>query len=271
MARAIGGAGAQYQTGVNTFAYTPAGAANATANASSVGSGIARASAITAGNGGGAANASSTSTGSGLSVVTSAAAPFAGTTTGFGAASAYTQTTIGGSASLFNGFSAGQSVSTATAAVGSALAAWGVMGASYRGTGAPVTYTQSASFIFASSGNPMGINLMNVDSLGAGFQTATFNVFANGSLAFTQSFSSLLDAQNFFSGNWLWVPMLAGTSNITLSFSETMNTLGGFGFSYGLADAQTPLPAALPLFASGLAALWFAGRRRKKAQASAAA
>ena len=150
------------------------------------------------------------------------------------------------------------------------------MGASYGGTGAPVTYTQSASFNFASSGNPMGINLMNVASLGAGFQTATFNVLANGSLAFMQSFSSLLDAQNFFTGNWLWLPMLAGTSNITLSFSETMTAIGGFAFEYGLSDApevvaQTPLPAALPLFASGLAGLWFAGRRKKKAPASATA
>ena len=33
--------------------------------------------------------------------------------------------------------------------------------------------------------------------------------------------------------------------------------------------AQTPLPAALPLFASGLGALWFAGRRRRTQTASA--
>ena len=32
--------------------------------------------------------------------------------------------------------------------------------------------------------------------------------------------------------------------------------------------AQTPLPAALPLFASGLGALWFAGRRRRMKSAS---
>ena len=38
----------------------------------------------------------------------------------------------------------------------------------------------------------------------------------------------------------------------------------GFGFDYAVADTATPLPAALPLFATGLGALGLLGWRRKR-------
>jgi hypothetical protein len=56
--------------------------------------------------------------------------------------------------------------------------------------------------------------------------------------------------------------LVAGLNEINLSFTETMSNAGGFSFDYSA--AATPLPAALPLFAAGLAALAFFGRCKKR-------
>lgn len=90
------------------------------------------------------------------------------------------------------------------------------------------------------------------------------------------SFSLVLedtDGAVFSSGALpLVLPALASfeSATITMNFAGASGTLGINITSLSLVSA-VPLPAALPLFASGIAALGFLGRRRKKRMAKAAA
>ena len=240
------------------------GAANATANATAAGSGIAAALATGNGSGGGAATASSTST-----AASGTDDPCIGVRAGRRNRKRHDaddDRRFGGD--VFPASTQVKAFRPSARPRASTLTAWGVMGAGYSGTGAPVTYNQSADFKFSSAGNLLALNFTGAASLGNGFNQATFNVFSNNSLVYTQGFSSALAAQAFFSGGFLWLPMIEGASDIQISFSETMSAPGGFGFSYSLAEssavAATPLPAALPLFVTGLGAIGMLGLRRKR-------
>jgi hypothetical protein len=58
---------------------------------------------------------------------------------------------------------------------------------------------------------------------------------------------------------------LAGLNIIQLSFNEMISGGDGFAFDYAaISPIIAPLPAALPLFATGLGALGLLGWRRKK-------
>jgi hypothetical protein len=60
-------------------------------------------------------------------------------------------------------------------------------------------------------------------------------------------------------------------SDFQISFDETLSSGEGFSFDYAVgATSATPVPTALPLFATGLGALGLLGwRRKRKAQAVA--
>jgi len=63
--------------------------------------------------------------------------------------------------------------------------------------------------------------------------------------------------------------LIDGPNDVQLLFDETMGSAQGFGFNYGLLSfnngsvnpSETPLPAALPLFVTGLGALGLLGWR----------
>jgi hypothetical protein len=58
--------------------------------------------------------------------------------------------------------------------------------------------------------------------------------------------------------------MATGTDTFTLAFNDPASFDGLDNFSVTPEVASTPLPAALPLFATGLGALGFLGWRRKR-------
>jgi hypothetical protein len=78
-------------------------------------------------------------------------------------------------------------------------------------------------------------------------------------------FTDLASAQAFFSNNPINLTLLAGLNIIQLSFDEKISGGDGFAFDYAaVSPIVTPLPNALPLFATGLAGLGLFGWRRKK-------
>jgi hypothetical protein len=108
--------------------------------------------------------------------------------------------------------------------------------------------------------------LLDSNSLGKGFDSATFQISANGTIFDNQVFTDLASAQAFFSNNIINVTLLAGLNIIKLSFNEVIRGGDGFSFDYA-AIAPTPVPPTLLLFATGLAGLGLLGWRRKKAAA----
>jgi hypothetical protein len=134
------------------------------------------------------------------------------------------------------------------------------------GVGGSLDYQQTASFIFNAGGAPFVVDMLGNSSVGNGFDTAAFTISDNGNVIVNQSFANLASAQAFFSINNLFAIQLSGgLNNIQLALNETMS--GGEGFSFGFASASvsaTPLPAALPLFASGLGALGLLHWRKRR-------
>ena len=133
----------------------------------------------------------------------------------------------------------GQSFSVVSAfAAGPLTVALGSMGAG--GTGASLTYQESANFIFNAIGGTFLIDLLGNTSLGNGFDSATFQIPLNGNLVDSQSFTDLASAEAFFSNNLIDVSLGAGLNDIQLAFDETMS--GGEGFSFDYATASLPPP-----------------------------
>jgi hypothetical protein len=96
---------------------------------------------------------------------------------------------------------------------------------------------------------------------------------ATGSNLFTITGDQLLiqtyghDQVRFDFGNELFQSVLLSTNSNAFEFAN----LQTFGGPAPAAAVATPLPAALPLFVSGLGALGFVGWRRKKKAAGFAA
>ena len=183
-------------------------------------------------------------------------------------ASASTIAQVGSAVSLPN-INPGQSFSVASVLDADPLAL-GSMGAAYGGTGQSLTYQETADFIFNANGGNFLIDLLGNSSLGNGFDMAEFQIHLNGGLFYDRLFHDLASAQSFFSSDLIYLSLIAGLNNVQLSFNETMSS-SGQGFSFDYAAAETPLPAALPLFASGLGALGLLGWRRKKKNAASIA
>jgi hypothetical protein len=177
-------------------------------------------------------------------------------------ASAHAQ--VGSAGSLPNAINPGQSFSVVSPFVaGPFTVALGSMGAA--GTGAPLTYNESANFIFNAIGAPFVIDLLSSASLGTGFDSATFQILDNGNLVDSQSFADLASAQAFFFNNLIDIQLGAGLNNVQLAFNETMSGGEGFSFDYGTASVSaTPLPPTWTMMLIGLAGFGFVAYRRKK-------
>jgi hypothetical protein len=207
-----------------------------------------------------------TNFGSVNSVQTSAMSQVGGT----GAASALAQ--VGSGISTTNAITAGQSFSVVSPFnAGPLTLAVGSMGAG--GIGGSLAYQQTASFTLNAGSTPFLIDLISNASLGTGFDSATFTISDNGNLIVSDSFANLASAQAFFSNNNLINIMLAGgLNNVQLSFDETMSGGEGFSFDYSTASVSaTPLPDALPLFATGLGLIGMLGWWRKRRNTNAGA
>jgi hypothetical protein len=220
---------------------------------------LAQAQSTASGSSGQAQATAQTNFGGFTSVQAVATSPVGGGTT---PANAVAQ--AGGTPSFSNAITPGQSFSL----VADPLSlAFGSMGAGYGGTGQSLTYEESASFTL--TGKFFFLGLISNNAVGSGFDSAQFKISVNNNVVDSWSFSDLASAEAFFLLKLIDVPLPDGPDNVQLVFDETMSGAGGFSFNYGVAaDATTPLPATLPLFAGGLGALGLLGwRRKQKAQA----
>ena len=125
---------------------------------------------------------------------------------------------------------------------------------------------RTASFMFSASGTPFTLALTGSNSLGSGFDDATFQITDNGNILLSKSFSDLATAQAFFSNDLMGFQLAAGSNDVQLAFSEMMSGGEGFSFDYFTSSVSTtPLPSSLPLFITGLSALalmsWLKKRR----------
>ena len=132
------------------------------------------------------------------------------------------------------------------------------------GVGGSLSYQELVNFSVNVSTDPILIvDLLDNNSLGKGFDSAAFQLSENGTVLENKLFTDLASAEVFFSNNLINITLLAGLNNIQLSFNEMISGGDGFSFDYA-AIVPTPLPGALPLFASGLGALGLLGWRRKQ-------
>ena len=137
------------------------------------------------------------------------------------------------------------------------------------GVGGSLSYQEVASFSVSVATDPFfTVDLRDNKSLGKGFDSATFQISENGTVLESHLFTDLASAQAFFSDNLINLTLLAGLNIIQLSFNEKISGGDGFAFDYAaISPIVTPLPTALPLFASGLVGLVLLGWRRKRKSA----
>ena len=146
------------------------------------------------------------------------------------------------------------------------------MGAGYGGTGASLTYQESANFTFNAIGAPFLVYLFNDASLGNGFDSAEFQIILNGIVVDSQSFTDLASAQAFFSADLIDIALAAGPDDVQLVFDETMGSSSNQGFSFDYAVAATsatPLPPGWTMMLAGLAGVGLLSYRRKKLRSAA--
>ena len=189
-----------------------------------------------------------------------------------GAAPAGAIAQVGGANSSIN---AGQSFSVAnefTAGVMNLVS--GSMGAG--GIGGSLDYQESIDFTLNALGAPFKVHLLDTASIGTGFDSATFQILSDGQVLDSQSFNSLSSADAFFTHDLLIFALGSGVTDIALVFDAKMSGGEGFGFDYTIRGidpppSATPLPAALPLFGTGLSMLGLLGWRRKRNKTAAIA
>ncbi len=190
-----------------------AGAANANSFATTINGNTAQSQSTAVGSSGQAQATAQTNFGNFNSVQAVATSPVGGGTT---PANAIAQ--AGGVISLSNAINPGQSFSVVSFFDPVSLTiALGSMGAGYGGTGAPLTYQESANFIFNAIGVPLLVYLFNDASLGNGFDSAAFQIILNGIVVDSQSFTDLASAQAFFSHNLIAISLAAGPDDVQLA------------------------------------------------------
>jgi hypothetical protein len=249
-----------------TFGNGIAGAANANSLAATINGYMATANSTATGSSGQALATAQTNFGSANSVQTTATSQVGGT------APAIALAQVGGNATLPNAIVPGQSFSVVNTVASVPLTlAFGSMGAGYSGSGSPLAYQQSATFTFNAASGPFLIDLLGNTSLGSGFDSALFQIFDNGNLFESKSFSDLASAEAFFSNNNLIdIALGGGINNIQLAFNETMSSGEGFSFNYLATGgvSATPLPPTWTMMLIGLAGFGFVAYRRQRKDVS---
>jgi hypothetical protein len=149
------------------------------------------------------------------------------------------------------------------------------MSIGYGGHGESLTYQTSATFQVTHPAHAdFLIGFESQGSLGTGFDSSTLEVFVNSILAYERSFTSLADAEAFFTDNPVDIGFAApGPATVDLVYALTASQISsGFQFEYAFGtDSPSAVPgpiagAGLPgLIAACAALLALARRRRQKA------
>jgi hypothetical protein len=135
-------------------------------------------------------------------------------------------------------------------------------------SGTNLLWSTTANTVDITFTNPLSTITLGAESVSYGAYTETFQAFDGSALVDTVS------ASGFDSGNTNGTPVIFLTlsaADITSIAIITTNNGAGLGFTISSLSGAvaTPLPAALPLFATGLGAMGLIGwRRKRKAQAA---
>jgi LPXTG-motif cell wall-anchored protein len=148
--------------------------------------------------------------------------------------------------------------------------ALGAMSIGYGGQGESLTYRTTATFQFAHPANTDFLfGFESQGSLGTGFDSAMLDVFVNSVVAYQRSFTTLADAQAFFTDNPVDIGFGPGgpaTIELVYDLTGSQNS-GGFQFDYAFGSASA-VPG--PVAGAGLPGMMLAGggflawRRRRK-------
>jgi hypothetical protein len=151
--------------------------------------------------------------------------------------------------------------------------ALGAMSIGYGGNGGSLTYNTTATFQFAHPANTDFLfGFESQGSLGTGFDSAMLDVFVNSVLAYQRSFTTLADAQAFFTDNPVDIGFgPGGPATVELVYDLTGSQISsGFQFDYAFGSA-TPSAVPSPIAGAGLPGLILASggllgwrRRRQK-------
>jgi hypothetical protein len=121
---------------------------------------------------------------------------------------------------------------------GSSIFGAGVLGANYSAASTGTyTYTASNTHEYALSGGySITLGLLTIGAYNNGFKTLTFTVAEGATTLFTKSFSTLSQAQAYFTDDPVVLGNLSGPIDLTLTYKLTANAPEGAGISYLVAD-----------------------------------
>ena len=150
---------------------------------------------------------------------------------------------------------------------------YGAFATGYGGEGESLTYTGYSTFAFGPlDGGPLAFDFLTFGDVLDGFESLSLTIDGN-SFGFYQSyfFDTLADFGTLFDMDILLSASVSDPVFVGISYSFVSSTPGqGFGFDYRLVGdaappvAPIPVPAALPMLASALAALGLLLRRRRR-------
>jgi hypothetical protein len=169
----------------------------------------------------------------------------------------------------------------------------GYIGAQGSGAAGSNTYTMSAEYVLSPTLIGSGKELLfgsaatgqnGTSQTGTGFDSLTLSITdktSSGTYALSKTFGTYSAFSNFVAAGVDLDPNASGTQDVTVAMTEALSGLNGASALYVLAITPlgngpftsqvavlaTPIPAALPLFASGLLGLGALGWKRRNPRA----